>query len=154
MNVEVLCCEEMCEYFRSVNTLPIECIVRHGVYVAPAYFARYEVLNACFFEYLRKSCTVTENIGYPQCFGLLAELVANEFLTSDELSYKAFAARNIAIRLKPHCALDFPSALFNTFLELLIKLRRFRLEEFIKLRLAHHEKEFRIFLHELKYRTE
>ena len=76
---------EMGEHLCSVNSLPIECIVREGVCVVPIYFGGKEIIDTAALHNLRNCGAVTEGVGQPEAVGSKIEILSCKSLTPKEL---------------------------------------------------------------------
>ena len=72
---------EVGQYLRPVQALPHERVVGGLVILRPAQLGGHEVLDTRLFKYLRQGRRVSEYVGQPQYFVLLAKLLAEELLT-------------------------------------------------------------------------
>ena len=58
---------------RTVNSLPIKCIIRKLVRIAPCHLCRQEIIHAAALHDLRQGCAVAEGIRQPEAVGTISE---------------------------------------------------------------------------------
>ena len=81
------------------------------------------------------------------------ELILNKLFPVQKLTNHTLAAYEVAVRLNPHSAFDFPSTLGNSLFNFLVYFGRFVLQILINLRLTGHKFIFWVSVHKHKNRS-
>ena len=138
---------EMRDDARSVDALPDERIVRELVVAVPRELLREEEADSALLEDLRELAGVAENVGKPEVPRNDAELLLEETLADETLAHERFARGDVAVRLDPHAALHFPTAVRDGLFHFFVERRIVFLADFVELRLRRAVFEARVALH-------
>ncbi len=104
---------------RTVHSLPPKKKVGENIGIIPTDFLGDERIDSTPLEELRHVPVIAEGVGIPADFDVHAEFLLEVPFSVQDLTDKGFAVDEVAVRLGPHAADDFPTALLDLFFDAL-----------------------------------
>ncbi len=102
----------------AIRSFPPEKAVRKLICIVPIDFVGDKGIETAARQYLRQIPVKAERVRDPTDLYVHTELFSKIALAVQHLANKRFAGRQVAIRLCPHAAHNFPATFFNPFLHL------------------------------------